>query len=138
MWAKWEDLQQRYYIKVSFQIHDHISREVFPLLVKYLKEKLNGSAFVFINFCSEFGKCEEAIEAMLIAVNLEIDTVTIHGKMEKHDKFGFITLFMEALILDKYFPNVCILMAAANTGINKATIEMVIWMGIPRDVVTSF
>ena len=70
--AKCEDFQQRYN-KVSFQVRDHMSCEAFLLFVEYLKEKLNGSAFVFIIFCLEVGKCEEAIEAMFIAAKFEID-----------------------------------------------------------------
>jgi len=33
----------------------------------------------------EVRKCEEALEAMLIASKFDIDLITIHGKMEKHD-----------------------------------------------------
>jgi len=40
--------------------------------------------------------------------------------------------------LDNFFSNVCISAAVANTGIDKVTIEMVIRMGIPRDVETPF
>ena len=112
---------------VCFQFRDHMSCGAFPLLVKYLKEEPNSNAFVLVIFCLEVGKCGEAIEAMLIAVKLEIDLVAIHGKMEKHDKFRFIKLFTGALILDKYFPIFCISTAAANTGIDKATIKIVIW-----------
>ena len=75
---------------------------------------------------------------MLIKAKLDINIITIHGKMEKHDKFGFIKLFTGALLLDDYKPNICITTAAASTGIDKATLDMVIRMGIPRDVVTSF
>ena len=45
---------------------------------------------------------------------------------------------MGALFLDNFKPNICITTAAASTGIDKATLEMVIRMGIPRDIVTSF
>ena len=75
---------------------------------------------------------------MLIATKLDIDLITIHGKMEKHDKFGSIKLFAGALFIDKYDPRVCISTACTNTGIDKETIEMVIRIGIPIDVVTSF
>ena len=78
---------------MSFQVRDHMSREAFPLLVEYLKETPTGSAFVFVNFRSEVGKCKEALEAMLIAAKLDIDLITIHVKMEKHNKFGSIKLF---------------------------------------------
>ena len=37
-----------------------------------------------------------------------------------------------------YDPRVAIATAAGNTGIDKKTIEMVLRMGIPRDVLTSF
>ena len=58
--------------------------------------------------------------------------------MEKHDKFAFIKLFTGASFVPDFNPNICISTAAANTGIDKATMEMVVRMGIPRDVVTSF
>ena len=75
---------------------------------------------------------------MLITERLDVDVIMIHGKKEKHDKFGFIKLFTRALFIDKYGPRFCISTACANTGIDKETIEMVICMGIPRNVVTLF
>ena len=72
-----------------------MSGKAFLLLVDHLKEKPNSSAFVSVNFRSEVKKCEEKIEAMIIAAELDIDIITIHGKMEKHDKFGFVKLFTQ-------------------------------------------
>ena len=137
LWAKTEDFQQRN-IRVDFQVRDHMSREAFPSLIEHLRQKPNSSAFVFVNFRSEVRKCEEKIEPMLIKAKLDIDIITIHGKMEKNDKFAFIKLFTGALCLDKFKPNICITTTAASTGIDKATLDMVLRMGIPRDVVTSF
>ena len=137
LWAGADAFQQRY-IKVGFQVRDHMSREAFPSLIEHFKAKPESSAFVFVNFRSEVKKCEEKLESMLIAAKLDIDIITIHGRMEKHDKFAFIKLFTGALYLPDFKPNICISTAAANTGIDKAAMEMVIRMGIPRDVVTSF
>ena len=123
---------------MRFQVRDHMSREAFPTLVHHLKDRPESSAFVFVNFRSEVKKCEEKLEAMLIAAKLDIDIITIHGRMEKHDKFAFIKLFTGALYLPDFHPRICISTAAANTGIDKAAMEMVVRMGIPRDVVTSF
>ena len=75
---------------------------------------------------------------MLIAEKLDVDVTKIHGKMEKHEKIGFIKLFTGALFIDKYDPRVCISTACANTVIDKETIEMVICMGVTQDVVTLF
>ena len=137
LWANADAFKQRY-IKVTFQVRDHMSREAFPSLVDHLKANPNSSAFVFVNFRNEVKKCETKLEEMLIAAKLDIDIITIHGDMEKHDKFGFIKLFTGALFLPDFKPNICISTAAASTGIDKATINMVIRMGTPRDVVTSF
>ena len=39
---------------------------------------------------------------MLLAEKLDFDVIIIHGKMEKHDKFGLVKLFTGALLIDKY------------------------------------
>ena len=81
-----------------------MSREAFPSLIKFLKDKPNGSAFVSINFRSKVDKCEAAIEAMLIEEKMDLDLVTIHGNMEKDEKFGSIKLFTGALRIYDYGP----------------------------------
>ena len=81
LWGNYKDFQQRY-IKVNFQVDARMSREAFPSLVKYLKEKPNGSTFVFVNFCSEVAKCEESLEGMLIAAKLDIDLIMIYSRSD--------------------------------------------------------
>ena len=54
--------------------------------------------------------------------------------MEKHGKFGFIKLFTGAFFLPNFKPNVCTSTATVSTGIDKATMDMVIRMDIQWDV----
>ena len=69
---------------------------------------------------------------------MDIDTVVINGDQQKDDKFGVTRFFTGIFWMTDYDPWVAIATAAGNTGIHKEKIEMVLWMRILRDVVTSF
>ena len=57
-------------------------------------------------------------------------------KQDKHEKFGFISLFNGSLTMKDFATNILPATAAANTGIDKDTIELVICKGVPQDDIT--
>ena len=67
---------------------------------------------------------------------MPFEQLVVHGKQDKHEKFGYISLFNGSLIMEDFVANILIATAAANTGIDKDNIEMVIRKGVPRDVIT--
>ena len=75
---------------------------------------------------------------MIIAKRLSFDQSVVHGHQDKHEKFGFISFFNDTFSMPDFNVRILIATAAANTGIDKDTIEMVIRRGVPRDLITAF
>ena len=50
---------------------------------------------LFVNFVSECSKWAKHLEDLLVAVKLSVAVITIHGEMDKNEKFGFIQLFTD-------------------------------------------
>jgi hypothetical protein len=136
MWSGWEEFRQRN-ISISFEVVDHFSR-AYPTLFNYLEENEESSAFVFVNFRSECDAVSKAIEELIIQKRLSFDQLVVHGRLDKHEKFGLISLFNGTLSMPDFIVRILIATAAANTGIDKDTIEMVIRRGVPRDLITAF
>ena len=63
------------------------------------------------------------------------DQLVVHGKQDKHKKFGYTSLFNSSLIMEDFVASILIATAVANTRIDKDTIEIVICKGVPRDFV---
>ena len=136
LWSDWFDFQERY-IDLNFEVVDHMSR-AYPTLFSHLKENPDASAFIFVNFRSECEIVSKAIEEIIIASHLPFDHLVVHGNQDKHEKFGYISLFNGSLSMPDFTAQILISTAAANTGIDKDTIEIVLRKGMPRDLITLF
>ena len=137
MWSDWYDFQQRN-IVLNFEVVDHMGR-AYPTLTNHLKEQHpDASSFVFVNFRSECETVSKAIEDMIIQQRLPFDHLVVHGHQDKHKKIGYISLFNGSLVMENFLAQILISTAAANTGIDKDTIEMVLRKGVPRDLITLF
>ena len=67
---------------------------------------------------------------------MPFEQLLVHGKQDKHEEFGYISLSNGSLIMKDFVVNILIATAAANTGIDKDNTEIVIRKGVPRDVIT--
>ena len=136
LWSDRYDFQQRY-IDLGFEVIDYMGR-AYPTLFDHLKENPDASAFIFVNFRSECETVSKSIDEIIIAARLPFHHLVVHGHQDKHEKFGYISLFNGSLSMPNFLAQILISTAAANTGIDKDTIEMVLRQGVPRDVITLF
>ena len=85
---------------------------------------------IFVNFVSEYVKWAKIIEDLLSDIFSPVSVEQINGEMDKHEKFGFITLFTDFLRMVGYDPCVLVVTSAANTlfqewGCNARVLGMI-------------
>ena len=111
---------------------------VYPTLFEHLKKNPDASAFIFVNFRFECETVVDAIDKTIIKDHLSFHQFVVRGHQDKHNNIGRISLFNGTLSLPDFLSQILISTAAANTGIDKDTIKMVLRKGVPRDVITLF
>ena len=79
---------------------------------------------------SECAKWAKIIEDLLSDIFSPVSVEQINGEMDKHEKFGFITLFTDFLRMVGYDPCVLVVTSAANTlfqewGCNARVLGMI-------------
>ena len=79
----------------------------------------------FVNFVSECSKWAKRLEDLLVDAFLSVAVITIHGEMDKNEKFGFIQLFTGHLVMANYDCRALVGTAAVNTGINNKHLQLV-------------
>ena len=131
------DFRQRY-IKMSIDINGSLGKEGYPLLIRLLKANPDAYTCIFVNFIKECGDQTTIVEDILAENGLDIDVITITGKLEKDDKFGLVRLFTGSLTCEGARPQILIGTGAVNTGIDQRLVKLVLLVGIPHCLETFF
>ena len=131
------DFRQRY-IKMSIDINGSLGKEGYPFLIRLLKADPDAHTCIFVNFIKECGDCTKNVEDQLAENGLDVDVITITGKLEKDDKFGLVRIFTGSLTCEGAHPQILIGTGAVNTGIDQRLVKLVLRVGIPRCLETFF
>mmetsp|Transcript_9985 Transcript_9985/g.22370 ORF Transcript_9985/g.22370 Transcript_9985/m.22370 type:complete len:108 (+) Transcript_9985:340-663(+) len=82
------------------------------MLFKYLEENKESSAFVFEAASNVIGE-------LIITKRLSFDQLVVHGNLDKHEKFGLISLFSGTLSLADFLVRTILLPIAPPLPSNK-------------------
>ena len=123
---------------MKLDISGSLGKEGYPLLIRLLKASLDAHTCIFVNFVKECGDCTRSVEDTLAENNLDIDVITITGKLDKGDKFGMVRLFTGSLTCEGTRPQILIGTGAVNTGIDQRLVTLVLRVRIPRCLETFF
>ena len=122
---------------MGFVLASNMGKVLLEPMRDILLSSHTAAVCIFVNFVSECSKWAKRLEDLLVDAFLSVAVITIHGEMDKNEKFGFIQLFTGHLVMANYDCRALVGTAAVNTGINNKHLQLVNRFGIPRCVPTS-
>ena len=131
LWSDASAFRQRY-INMGLRICSNMEKKLLHLLVGILLSSATVCVCVFVNFVSECAKWSKVFEDLLADNHSYTAVLTIHGEMDKNEKFGYVKLYTGHLSMPDYDPRALIGTAAVNTGMDNICLEPVDRFGFPR------